>query len=177
VIIRDATIVDASSIARVNIDTWKTTYTGLMPQTLLDSRNYQSSTLHWQKDTLNNWYVCVAEDEEAGVIGFAGGGSNNGVLKSYTGELAFIYIYKSYQHLGIGRKLAANVACKLKQQGHNSMFVWVLTQNPYKSFYEKLGGGPIAERQKNFGGKDLPETAYGWDDLGIFEKILKSSPT
>jgi GNAT superfamily N-acetyltransferase len=175
-IIREANANDAASIARVNVDTWKTTYAGIMPQALIDSRTYEQRTTHWQNILLPRWQVYVAEDDGGNVVGFAGGGDENGELQGFTGELGFIYLLKSYQRQGIGRKLAATVALKLNQLGHNSMFVWVLTQNPYKAFYETLGGHPIAEREVNFGGVNLREIAYGWRDLGIFEKILKSGP-
>jgi GNAT superfamily N-acetyltransferase len=174
-IIREATIKDAPSIAWVNVDTWKSTYTGIMPQAVIDSRTVENRTTHWQNVLLPSWQVYVAEDDQGRVIGFAGGGDEHGDLQGFTGELGFIYLLESYQRQGIGRKMAATVALYLKKQCHKSMFVWVLKDNPYKAFYENLGGHTIAEREVNFGGKNLTEIAYGWHDLGIFEQILKSN--
>ncbi len=176
-IIREANAKDAASIARVSVDTMKETYPGIMPQALLDSLTYEKATIHWQNILLPRWFVYVAENEEGQVVGYTGGGTENGDLQGFTGELGFIYLLKLNQRQGIGRKMAATVAIKLKQLGHNSMFVWVLTANPYKAFYETLGGHPFAEREVNFGGENLSETAYGWHDLNIFDQILKSNST
>ena len=57
------------------------------------------------------------------------------------------------------------------------MLVWVFSANPYRAFYEALGGQPVAEREIDRYGANLAETAYGWQDLEIFEKIQKSDLT
>ena len=59
VIIREAKAADAPAIARVNVDTWRTTYTCIMPQDYLDSRTYQERTSVWQSrysDSSKLWH-------------------------------------------------------------------------------------------------------------------------
>jgi hypothetical protein len=50
------------------------------------------------------------------------------------------------------------------------MAVWVLALNPFRKFYETLGGQIIAEQQIERGGKAFTEIAYGWTDLSKFER-------
>ncbi len=50
------------------------------------------------------------------------------------------------------------------------MAVWVLALNPFKKFYEALGGQVIAEQQIERGGQSFTEIAYGWKDLSRFER-------
>lgn len=173
-IIRTANQDDIAAVARVAVDTLKETYPGIMPQHILDSANYTGAETHWARDLFPYCSIFLALDNTGNAIGYAGGGTVNGELNGYTGELGFIYLLKSHQHQGIGHKLAATVAQYLQQLGHQSMYVWVLTKNPYKRFYETLGGMVIADRQANFAGTLLSETAYGWKDLDIFDHILEN---
>jgi GNAT superfamily N-acetyltransferase len=179
--IREAKASDAAAIARVDFETYQTTYAGIVPQDFLNARTYEKRVSVWESrysdasKLWNDWFTYVAEAKEGNVIGFAGGGLQHGNVQGYSGELGFIYLFKSHQRHGIGRQLTATIANRLKQQGHNSMLVWVFAQNPYRSFYEDLGGQPVSEKEVNYDGKNIKEIAYGWQDLSLFEKMLKPS--
>ena len=182
-IIREAKPVDASSISRVVVDTWRTTYVGIVPQDYLDSMSYERFGSVWQ-DRISNtnkiwsgWFIYVAHDDYDNVVGFAGGGPKQNSDLPFSGELGFIYLLKSYQRRGTGRRLAATVALRLKEQGHKSMLVWVFTANPYRAFYEALGGKPVSERFVDAYRGHLAETAYGWENLDEFEQFLESGST
>jgi hypothetical protein len=45
------------------------------------------------------------------------------------------------------------------------MLVWVLAKNPYRKFYDKLGGKYIRSKEIEIGGTTYEEVAYGWKDL------------
>jgi hypothetical protein len=45
------------------------------------------------------------------------------------------------------------------------MLVWVLSGNPFREFYENLGGKLAGKKLLNVCGADLQEVAYGWPDL------------
>jgi GNAT superfamily N-acetyltransferase len=181
-LIREAKAADAAAMAKVNIDSWRMTYAGIVPQGYLDSLSYEQLTNNFQARLSDpnklrpGWFYYVAEDDQGNIVGMAGGGPSRDGNKLYTGELGVIYLLKSHQRQGIGRQLMATVARKLKQQGHKSMLVWVMAANQYKVFYEALGGRPFAEKEVNVGGANLVEVAYGWRDLGTFIKILKPTP-
>lgn len=57
------------------------------------------------------------------------------------------------------------LAARLLERGHTSMLVWVAAKNPATHFYASLGGQPVASRTEPFGGVDVEELAYGYDDL------------
>jgi len=179
-VIREATAIDAASIARVNVDSWRTTYVNIVPQSYLDSLSYEQRTTRWQgvlSDSTSLWFTYVTENVDGNIIGFAGGGPESSGNEVFTGELGWIYLLKEYQRQGIGRKLMAKVVLRLNQQGHSSILVWVFTANPYKSFYEALGGRPVGEREVYKYGANLVEIAYGWQDLSIFTEILEPDTT
>lgn len=54
------------------------------------------------------------------------------------------------------------------------MLLWVFTANsPSRAFYEAMGGKVVGERVIDRYGGHLSETAYGWENLDVFEKMMK----
>ena len=50
--------------------------------------------------------------------------------------------------------------------GMASMKVWVLRDNPYRSFYDRNGGTLLTDEMTvQIGKLDLVHVAYGWTDL------------
>lgn len=182
-IIRQATHNDVSGIARVNVDTWQTTYQGIISDEYLANLSYKKRASSWKKILSkayrNSIFTYVAENELGKIIGFANGGLvrdyQQGTLLDrdsvYEGELYAIYILESNQRQGIGRCLFQTVAEKLVGSGINSMLVWVLADNPACRFYDALGGRRVSEKQIERGGKRLAEVAYGW--LNIASLVSK----
>jgi len=46
--IRPALVYDARSIAEVHVESWKTTYTGIFPDTLLESLSFDDRESSWK---------------------------------------------------------------------------------------------------------------------------------
>jgi GNAT superfamily N-acetyltransferase len=110
--------------------------------------------------------VFVAEQEAPKqIVGFVKGGPERSKNPEYTGELGAIYLLEDYRRQGIGQRLVLTLVKKLIDHGHNSMLVWVLAKNPYRKFYEKLGGKYLRSQQIEIGGSSYEEIAYGWNDL------------
>ncbi|HEY96210.1 MAG TPA: GNAT family N-acetyltransferase [Dehalococcoidia bacterium] len=176
-VIREAKVTDSAGLARVSVDSWRSTYTGIIPQEFLDSLTYEGRTKHWEErlsDPDGPGFTFVAEDYTGDLIRYAGGLKGNSGNPLYTGEVGDIYLLKEYQQQGIGRRLMSTAALRLKECGHSSLLVWVLEDNPYRNFYESLGGILIDEKEIETGGRKLTEVAYGWQNLDIFEEIMKS---
>jgi ribosomal protein S18 acetylase RimI-like enzyme len=163
--IRKAEIEDAAAIANVQVESWKTTYAGIVSDVFLASLNKEVRTQSWQEQTLTaNISILVAEDE-TGIFGFAAGGKIREKLDDYDAELYAIYLLRERQKQGAGRTLCLTLASALQTKGLTSMIVWVLEQNPSVSFYERLGAVQIARKVINIGGADLQELAFGWRSL------------
>lgn len=173
-IIREATHKDISKIARVHIDTWRTTYQRLFPDEVLENLSYEKREKSWhqvfknaQKDSN---FTYVAEDKLGKIIGFVNGGIERSGESFYQGELNAIYILKSHQQKGIGRKLVRVVAERLNKMQIHSMLVWVLKDNPASDFYEKLGGKKVNQKNIKRGETELIEIAYGWTDVSNLQE-------
>jgi hypothetical protein len=52
-----------------------------------------------------------------------------------------------------------------------SMVSWVLTNNSYRKFYEKMGGKEVYSRLRRIGSRDYEEIAYGWQNLSDYSKL------
>ncbi len=163
--IREADIEDAAAIARVQVESWKTTYAGIVSEAFLASLNQEDRMRSWREQILaSNITIFVAEDEIS-VFGFAAGGEVREKLDHYDAELYAIYLPLERQRQGVGRTLALTLASALTTKGFTSMLVWVLEQNPSVSFYQRLGAVQIARKVINIGGADLQELAFGWPSL------------
>ena len=167
--VRAANPSDAGPIARVHIDAWRTTYTGIVPAEYLAGLSYRDRESKWDEilatdqPSSSNF---VAETEGDDVVGFAGGGPEREGDKYHLGELYAIYLLEGYQRNGVGRRLVSAVAQRLLVEGFSSMLVWVLQDNhPACRFYESLGGQGVGRKTITIGGTDLLEVSYGWRDV------------
>ncbi|MBE9170163.1 GNAT family N-acetyltransferase [Pleurocapsales cyanobacterium LEGE 06147] len=168
-IVREATHSDVSAIARVHVDTWLTTYRGIIPDEVLENLSYEKRENGWHRN-LNNAlkdrsFTYLAEDESGQIVGFANGGVERAGDPVYQGELRAIYILKSHQQKGIGSELFRAVVQRFVQMEIYSMLVWVLADNPACRFYETLGGQKVYKKEIERGGTKLIEIAYGWTNI------------
>jgi GNAT superfamily N-acetyltransferase len=167
VYIRAATVHDAVAIAKVHVESWRTTYKGIIPDAFLASLSYAQREQFWAQVLTtpgSQTVVYVAVDDRGQVIGFASGGPERSGDASYTGELYAIYLLAPYQGQGIGRQLASTLVAHLIQNGMRTLLLWVLAANPARKFYERLNGQPVYEKTVIIGGVPLIEVAYGWRD-------------
>lgn len=162
--IRSADVQDAAAIAHVHVQSWRTTYAGVVPAEYLASLNEDERACLWQDRLQRGLCVHVAE-LEGGVVGFASGGPIREPLGEYGAEMYAIYLLQSAQGSGIGRQLVGALARTLLAKDFTNMLVWVLEQNPAVRFYEKAGAQRLGSKQIEIGGISLPEMALGWPDL------------
>jgi GNAT superfamily N-acetyltransferase len=166
--IREAEVGDAEAIARVHVESWRTTYSGIIPDDHLAQLSHERRAQMWRNNVAKRTRqecVYVAEDENGAVVGFAAGGPERAGDPLYRGEIYAIYMLKKFQRRGIGRRLIAAIARRLLQAGFESMRIWVLAKNPSRGFYEALGGELLSEKGIAIGDTKLIEVAYGWKDL------------
>jgi GNAT superfamily N-acetyltransferase len=179
VTIREARDGDAPGIARVHVDSWRTTYRGIVPDDLLARLSTERRERYWADVVANpNRPEFVYVAEAAGEIaGFAAGGPEESGRAVYTGELYAIYLLERFQGRGIGRGLTLEVMRRLVAVGHQGMLLWVLADNPACRYYETIGGVRIDSKMETFGGVTLEEVAFGWPNLAAAFTTLERPPT
>jgi GNAT superfamily N-acetyltransferase len=167
-LIRPARAADAASIASVYVDSWRTTYAGILPAHYLASLSQRVQGQGWRHLlTIPGTATFVAENPLQQVVGFANAGPERGASPRYFAELYTLYLLEPYQGQGIGSGLIGAVARKFMQIGLRSMLVWVLRDNPARGFYEALGGEPLYSKPVGVGGATFVEVAYGWRDVRV----------
>jgi ribosomal protein S18 acetylase RimI-like enzyme len=162
---REATADDASAVARVHVESWRSTYAGILPAEAIAERSFERRHSYWCGAVGRSGaeYVYVAETGGL-VVGLASGGPERSGDSTYRGELYAIYILAEYQRRGIGRELVRAIAERLSQDELSGMLVWVLADNPARTFYTNLGGKELRRQPIWFGSVTVDEVAYGWQD-------------
>ncbi|MGE8001361.1 N-acetyltransferase family protein [Lysinibacillus sp. NPDC093190] len=171
--IRKANIEDAIGIGKVHVDSWRTTYKGILPDDFLNNLSYEQRTELWKKnisDATN--YVLVAENEQNEIIGFATGGTRKTNSIPNATDLTSIYLLEEYQGKGIGKQLLKEMFAYFKQKGYEKVFVEVLAENKTRDFYEYYGAQYVNNIEIKIGGKIVEELIYVWNDVNkVTEKI------
>lgn len=165
--IRIGALKDIEGLAKVHYESWKTTYKGIFSEETFKNRTYEVVLEHWRprlEQKAVDSQCFLAETDEGEIFAFAECGKERTGKYGIDGELYTIYMLEQYQGNGIGKELFAKVVEFLKDNGFQSLMVWVLKDNhSAKRFYVKLGGELIAE--KLLGDTDILEEAYVWKDI------------
>lgn len=172
-VVRAADPADLEAIGRVHVESWRTTYAGLLPDAYLASLDAVERARRWR--AVLHWLtrpeVLLVAEEHGEVVGFAYGGPERESDPEYPGELYAIYLVARAQGHGWGRALAEAVAAHLVERDMPSMLVWVLRDNAAaRGFYEHLGGVYVRERLLTFEGVSAPEVSYGWPDARVLSQ-------
>jgi len=163
--IRQALPADAPAIAHVQVESWRTTYKGIVPETFLAAMNEEARTESWHPPLADAAIHIFVACDETGIIGFVTGGAIRDAAEDYDAELYAIYLLQQKQQRGAGRALVRTLAASLHAQGLKKMIVWALEANPAVEFYKRLGAIPITRKMINIGGKELSDLALGWTSL------------
>jgi GNAT superfamily N-acetyltransferase len=163
--IRNAVPDDVPAIARVHVDAWRTSYTKMLPSTVLDNLSYEERERSWREivGAHDIRRVIVAEHPDAGIVGFAACGPNRSGDPRYPGELYAIYLLASHRGVGLGRALFEAVATYLGEQDLTPFVIWVIAGDvPTDRFYLRHGGTRVASQPTVVDGADAYEHAYGF---------------
>lgn len=140
--IRPATADDATTLATIHIDSWRSAYRGLVPDSRLDALDYDSRTKHfrqWLTDADSQ--LCVIEDNGT-VAGFCTFGTSRDLDadEEATGEIWGIYLAPNHWRKRLGTALCQHAEQTLRLQGCTAATLWVFADNPRaRRFYEAMG--------------------------------------
>jgi ribosomal protein S18 acetylase RimI-like enzyme len=174
-LIRDALLTDLPAIARVHVDSWRTTYRGIVSDDYLASLSYEQRERGFQDgwDERHNIFL-VAEDAGDGIVGFAVAGPERTNDVQFRGELYAVYLLQSHQRRNVGSLLVSTAVERLQAAGFHSMMTLVLADNPACKFYERLGGKRVRTLPVTIGGTSFVEVVYGWTDIGELLSAARS---
>jgi GNAT superfamily N-acetyltransferase len=165
--IRPGTGDDIFAIAGVLVDTWRSTFRGLLADAFLDgmSREDEAIRLARRMGVPGVYYLVAVEPATSNIVGFANFGPPRGRVPAQIHELYALYIRSEHQKAGIGAALVRSVAAQCAGQGAKSLFAWVLAGNPNRRFYERLGAKAIGTSGIGVGDRSYEQVAYLWEDI------------
>ncbi|HVC56495.1 MAG TPA: GNAT family N-acetyltransferase [Stellaceae bacterium] len=166
--IRPARPGDARRIARLDVETWRATYAGILATPFLVGLSAQRREVGWmtviEREPRD---VRVAVDNDGDILGFGSCGRSRAGAE-YGGEVFTLYVAPDWQNQGIGRRLLFALFERLVAQGCGSAIIWVLRDNPGRFFYQRLGGREVRHKIFAVGGKRTEAAGYAWRDLPRF---------
>jgi ribosomal protein S18 acetylase RimI-like enzyme len=137
---------DAAPLAHVQVESWRSSFRGLVPDAYLDQALVEKDRVHdWERllDGLDRTQAAllVAERDGAGV-GFAhvGPSVDTDVDAHTVGELYALHVLPGARGEGVGSALLEAAADRLRGQGFREGVLWVLAGNdPARALYESQG--------------------------------------
>ena len=163
--IRQARLADARAIGRIEVETWRATYAGMLSDRVLLSMSTERQTASWAGFLRHRPGDVFVAQQPAGVVGFGNCGPQREGSFGYAGEVYTLYVTPDAQGTGCGRHLLLALFARLLHCGHRSALIWVLRANPARFFYERLGGKLVLHRAIPVSGEAAEALGYGWSDL------------
>ena len=102
--IRKAKRDDSASMARVQVDSFQTTYAGILPQSYLKQLSCDEQKQDWY-DLISsepNKVLYVAQTNSGEIAGYASGRHNSNEILPYESELVALHVRGEYQRQGVG---------------------------------------------------------------------------
>lgn len=164
--IRYAALEDAADIAFVKYDGWQKTYRGIIDDTYLNAMNLEKETERWAQiiqQPLGFNLVLVSGTGQ--IVGFISGGKSRDSKLNCDAEVYALYLLQKYHGMGLGQKLLLHTMLLFRESGYGSFCLFVLTQNPTLSFYQKFNPDKSEIHKIQIGGKEYEETLLVWNSL------------
>ena len=160
--VRPATTADADAIGRIQVESWRAAYSGLLPQETIAAFDVAGRQQLWREGLArpprpgSATFVAAADDE---TVGFATVGASHS--EDATGELYAIYVHPSSWGHGAGRALIERSEKSLRESGFAQALLWVLEGNERaERFYRAAGWEHDGEKEDVFQGATVTELRY-----------------
>jgi GNAT superfamily N-acetyltransferase len=85
---------------------------------------------------------------------------------AYTSQVYGLYVTPTRYGGGIGRRILGELATRFAHQGHENLCLWAFELNPFRRFYDRLGGQRVARAEWRIADTIITEIAYGWPEIG-----------
>ncbi len=165
---RTATVDDAEAIARVNVETWRSSYRGIFPDAFLAERSFTKQlegTRNYLKNLSPKTTAFITEVSLVGVVGFCTGGAAREKIQDFDGELFSLYVLKEYQRHGLGRLLLKATATFCEICKFRKILAWTLAASPFTAFYRSIGAVECGKQMREFGPLTRELVAFGWPSI------------
>jgi lincosamide nucleotidyltransferase A/C/D/E len=143
--LRPATASDAAALCVVRHRSWKATYTGVMPQPVLDAMDLGATYSAWWPSLrmpVSRRHTAMVAGKPGTVVGFAitGPTRDDDLDPTVSGGINLLYVDPTAKGKGLGKRLLQAATATLRENGFSDLRLWVLQGNAHaRSFYERNG--------------------------------------
>jgi ribosomal protein S18 acetylase RimI-like enzyme len=174
--VRPAFMNDAAAIARIDVECWRATYAGVLPDKFLVGLSENERKRIWTGYIARHPGDMLVSIAPTGAVeGFGDCGRRRDAASSFAGEVFTLYVALDRQSNGLGRSLLLGLFARLMRRRLDSAVIWVLRDNPARFFYERLGGKLVSHQRLRVAGTSVEALAYGWPDLAAVLKTQARS--
>lgn len=168
--IRPALGKDASSIAKVLVDTRRTSNRAHLPADYLAKISYEKAETEYRVGLSEfdpKQIILVAHQGDL-VIGFANGKATVDAPGEGSIELKELYVAPAHQRTHVGESLIREFMRAAVRKDVQRVYVWVLSKNRNaRHFYEKFRARYVRDTERIIGGEKCELTVYVWDEHTI----------
>jgi len=160
--VRPATADDADAIGRIQVESWRAAYAGLLPEETIAAFDVEARRQMWREGLSRTprpgsaTFVAIVDED---IVGFATVGASHS--EDETGELYAIYVQPTTWGHGAGRALIEASERSLRHSGFTGALLWVLDGNERaERFYRAAGWERDREKEDVFQGATVTELRY-----------------
>ena len=159
--IRWATPSDLQDIVAIHVESWKDTYSDVLPAEFMAGQIDQDLAQHWSQIKIQNEDIALVAEEDS-LVGF---------VAVWCRPIPFIdnlHVRPSHRSKKVGSALMKAVAKELIKKEHKAAYLWVFESNEKAiRFYESLGGTQKEQARINVFGYEVLSRKIEWDDLAM----------
>ncbi|MFT3745609.1 MAG: GNAT family N-acetyltransferase [Pyrinomonadaceae bacterium] len=166
---RRGSVEDIPATAVAYLASVRGSYQGFLPDEYVDALSVDTRCEvmadRWEAHE-ESYRLLIAEDENVGVIGFIDYAFMESDNYDHDGHIFSFYFVPEFQRRGLGRELFLECLRSMRREGYDSVTLDTFANNPFRPFYEKMGGTVIGEMPRHkSNGLDEPGVVFGWTDL------------
>ncbi|MBT3271825.1 MAG: GNAT family N-acetyltransferase [Spirochaetales bacterium] len=160
--IRKATAKDAAEIARIQVSSWQAAYSGIVPQSHLDSMSIKERAKRWAQNIKKPGDKILVADIAESLEGFIFFGPSCDEDADGEHEIGAVYIQPQAWRQGIGKELVKRAEEIMFCRFAADITLWVFEENhSSRKFYTSVGYSPDgATKEMTIGGALLNATRY-----------------
>jgi ribosomal protein S18 acetylase RimI-like enzyme len=160
--IRRAEDRDRAAIAALHTASWRDTYRGTLPDTLLDETLAGHMAHRWAGQTIGAADAVLVAEEEGALLGFSAAWDEEPVYIDH------LHVAAAARSQGVGRQLLAAVADHFLARGRRGAALHVVVANHRaRALYLALGGRKAGVENQDLYGTLVPNERIEWESLAF----------
>ena len=165
---RRGTADDIPAISEAYLRSVRVAYRGFLSDEYLDGLSIDKRRQAFSERRVaheDSYRLLVAEDAAAGIVGFIDYGYKETGNFDHDGRIFSFYFVPEFQRRGLGSLLFRKCLRRMHDESYCSVCLDTFEANPFRIFYERMGGEPIGADGHEVNGQRLPTIVYGWKEL------------